>query len=509
MMANLDRCIKMDGKVEHQAVVFYDTFLGDHSGQRIVEKAKEYFKGVTFHVYGVRPGLATWPIPQNNAWQTAARFMESLRAAGGVDFKRVFSGWLWWEGDATPIKVGWLDTLADAYGKPGKVVFMGHIVETKGHMNGVAVYPFNISDFCTKALLTKNSPFDMVLSEEVGKSSIRPANHLIAHKLKRFGGDLPTEADLTKCSSTTVLYHGCTQGIKQIEGSIEAFPDEKPTLMQVLMAWRASKGKFSTRVILLPEYEFSIKTHRPTIWHVMERHKSDNEDAERRTLQAQVSWLDLYKGHELKPCHVWRYPRSSKQMNDPRALPFLKDVLAEGLTQCRKDTDIVLLTNDDTILHAQCPEAVLKLLATTDAIGSFRVNFNEGRVPPLTTVPVDICSTGKFDLGRDLFAFRASWLKTNWHLIPDFLLGEMEWDLVLSVLIRKLAGLVTTKVNISDVLPKVELPRGYVLHEMHVRSWVSDEFKQSPSKAWNQRLCLEWYSDNSFHCLISKPTVTQ
>lgn len=498
---NLDRILKMDGQVNHRAIVFYDTFFGDYSGQKIVEKARLCFDEVEFHVYNPRPGRSEWPTPQNYAWQVAARHIESLALPRG-------QGWLWWEGDATPIKAGWLDRIAEAYGRPGRQVFMGHIVEGTGHMNGVAVYPCNISDYCAKALLTKNSPFDMVLSEEVGKTSIKAANHLIAHKLKRFGGDEPTEIDLAKCPATAVLYHGCTQGIKQIEGTIEALPEDKPTLMQVLMAWRSSKGKFSTKTEVQQLYTFTITTPKPTVWHVMERHKTDNEDAERRTIQAEKSWVELYKTREMKPCHLWRYPRSSKQMNDMRGLPFLKDVLADGLTQCRKDTDIVLWTNDDTILHAQCVESVLKLLETTDAVNSFRVNFNKDEIPPLTMPPRDICSAGKFDLGRDLFAFRASWLKAHWHLIPDFLLGEMEFDLVLAVLIRKLAGLATTKVNINEVLPKVEMPRGYVLHEMHVRSWVSDDFKKSPSKIWNSKLALEFYSDNGAHCLISKPPTT-
>ncbi len=498
MTRNLDRCLKMDGKVNHRAIVFYDDFFGDYSGQKILEKARLYFDEVDFRVYHANPGPSHWPIPQNRAWQVAARHIESLGLPDG-------QGWLWWEADATPIKEGWLDSLAEAYGRPSRAVFMGHIVAGKGHMNGVAVYPCNISNYCTKPLLVKASPFDIVLSNEVDKSAIKPVNHLIAHKLKRFGGEEPTELDLAKVPSTVVLYHGCTQGIKQIEGSIEAFPEEKPTLMQVLMAWRASKGKFSTKTIIEPTYTFSITASKPTVWHVMERHKTSNQDAERRTIQAEASWMDLYKARELKPCHIWRYPRSSKDMNDSRALPFLKDVIAEGLTRCRKDTDIVLLTNDDTILHSLAIESVLNLMASTDAIASFRVNFVKGQVPPLTTPAKDVCASGKFDLGRDLFAFRASWLKSHWQSIPDFLLGEMEWDLVLAVLIRKLAGLATTKVNINEVLEKVELPRGYVLHETHARSWVADEFKKSPSKIWNSRLALEFYSDQGMHCLISKP----
>lgn len=505
---NLERCIQLDGKTEHHAVVCHDGDIPEKI-HGIIAKAEQYFASVSVFQYSRYRGKSEWPHPQNYAWQNVARFLESPTPTAAMNsaFLARFKSWLWWESDATPIRSKWLDILCAAHIK-SRCVFFGNIVEGRGHMNGVALYPFDISNYCTNAMIVKQYPFDVILSSECKKHGlIGRANDYIAHVMKRFGGDEPEQLNaqsLAGLPQTVVLYHGCTMGAGPMRHSLEAVPEDRPTLMQFLTARRCGNGKYSTPKSESKVYTFTISTERPTVWHVTERHKTNNPDAERRTLQAESSWVELYKRGEMKPCHVWRYPRSAKDMGDTRDLPYLKDVLCEGLTKCR-DNDIVLWTNDDTILHEQAIEACLKVLSKTDACGSFRVNFDKGKIPKTDGDISKIRAAGKFDLGRDLFAFRSSWLIRNWHSIPDFLLGEMEFDLVLAVLIRKLAGQATTKVNLHEPLPACEIERGYVLHEMHVRSWVTKEHEKSPAKAWNQKLCREWYSDHGYHALISKP----
>lgn len=496
---NLERCIQLDGKTEHHAVICHDGDIPDNI-QGIIAKAENYFAKVWVWQYSRYRGKSEWPNPQNYAWQNVARYLSGLKDG--------FKCWLWWEADATPLRARWLDILSAAYTK-SRSVFYGNIVEGRGHMNGVALYPFDVATYCTDALLTKAFPFDVVLSAECKKHGvIGRGNDYIAHVLKRYGGEEPEQLDtmaLSGLPSTVVLYHGCTMGLKPIVHSLDAVPGDRPSLMQVLTAWRCGNGKYSTAKNEPGLYTFAISTEKPTLWHVTERHKTNNPDAERRTLQAEASWVNLYIGKQMKPCHVWRYPRSSSAIGDSRDLPYLKDVLCEGLTKCR-EYDVVVWTNDDSILHQQTADACLRLLSKTDAIGSFRVNFEKGKIPKANEELPKIREAGKFDLGRDLFAFRASWLIRNWHAIPDFILGELEFDLVLAVLIRKLAGQATTKTNIHEPIPMCELERGFVLHEIHQRSWVTKEHEKSPAKAWNQKLCREWYSDHSYHSLISKPT---
>ncbi len=90
---------------------------------------------------------------------------------------------------------------------------MGHVVPKRGHMNGVAIYPFDMSRYAYKAMLTRGTPFDVALSSEAA-THIAPANALIAHVLKVQGGDAPfvlTDEVRKTLPSTAVLLHGyCT-----------------------------------------------------------------------------------------------------------------------------------------------------------------------------------------------------------------------------------------------------------------------------------------------------------
>lgn len=237
--------------------------------------------------------------------------------------------------------------------------------------------------------------------------------------------------------------------------------------------------------------------------HVLERHRQPDADSERRILNAFWSWTDLYK-QGVVPCHVWEYPRSSRSMGDPRGLPYLKDVLAEGLKLATAPDDILLLTNDDTVLHRKIIPALTSMLRSVDCCASFRINFEQDNMPETSTPVAKVRQWGENCLGRDLFAFRAEWLKLNWQSIPDFLLGEQEFDLVITTMIRMAAGVRTTKENFAVQQPKCEIDRGYVMHEIHERNWKNERFAQSPAKIHNNRLYIEFCADNGFETLIGE-----
>ena len=210
------------------------------------------------------------------------------------------------------------------------------------------------------------------------------------------------------------------------------------------------------------------------------------------------------------PAHVWHYPRSSSDIGDKRGLPYMKDILLAGLNTGGKD-DIVLWTNDDTILHSHIPDIVSDSVLKYGAIASFRVNFDQGKIPPLTIPYQEIYQlalsgqkvSDNNDLGRDVFGFRKDWLRKHWYEIPDMFLGELEFDLVISYLIRKHHGVVTTKKNMASVMPGCEIPRGYVLHERHARGWTDPRYEKSPPKLHNRNLATAFYADNKMHDFIT------
>jgi hypothetical protein len=466
----------------------------------IVELAKPFFARVATFIYDPWKGRSSWPAPQNHAWQETARHIASLKQP---------VSWLWWEADATPLRAGWLQALHEAHQASGKP-FSGHVVSTMGHMNGVAIYPHRVSRYSTRALLHKEPhPFDRVLSLDI-KGAINPLNSLISHYLKdnHVGIHFTSHDEVAMAiGPDAVLFHGCDDG-----SLIDVLMHKRgpvARLLQSLTKWKYGKGRFSARSALQRLVTFHIPKPLPQVVHCLERHKQSSKDAERRVSQAFDSWLTLYKTGDVLPCHVWHYPRNSDQLGDSRSLPYLKDVLLEGLNACPED-GLVMWTNDDTILHPELPALLAEEVARKGAVSSLRINFDRGSIPALSLPPAEIHKLsaaldppGDIDLGRDLFCFRKDWLRLHWHEIPDFLLGEFEFDLCLAFLIRKHAGIRTTKANWEAIIPACEIPRGYVIHERHERVWTSRTAAASPAKAHNRRLSLEFYSDNELHALIS------
>lgn len=238
--------------------------------------------------------------------------------------------------------------------------------------------------------------------------------------------------------------------------------------------------------------------------HVVERHQQRDLDSERRVNNAVASWTHHYS-NGMKSCHVWDYARSADQtLGDPRHLPYLKDVLAEGLKISTNPDDIILLTNDDTVLHHHIVTAMTRMLKNVDALSSFRMNFKREHMPALDTPTAKIRQWGEACFGRDLFAFRAEWLRKNWEAIPDMVAGEYEWDLVFAAIIRLAAGIVITKDNFGIQEPVCELDRGYLCHEIHERHWMNSAFETSPAKIHNNRLATEFFADNNLEELIGR-----
>lgn len=235
-----------------------------------------------------------------------------------------------------------------------------------------------------------------------------------------------------------------------------------------------------------------------TVIHAVERHKIKDADNRRRILNAFNSWVSIYKGcKQVKPLHIWewQYRRNSIALGDKRAMPYLKDILKSAMDVAKDRKAIVMLTNDDSILHPELPSVIDKLIDRKPAFSSFRVNF-EVESPPDFSLPLkQLIKPSDGDIGRDLFVFTVDWLFQNWNNIPDFLLGELEWDLVLAMIIRKSYGLQCSGKTIGKVEPMCELPMGYVWHERHDRPWTKAGF-YDPSKQHNWKSASDWCAKN-------------
>lgn len=124
----------------------------------------------------------------------------------------------------------------------------------------------------------------------------------------------------------------------------------------------------------------------------------------------------------------------------------------------------------------------------------------------MSWTPREWAKQGQYDFGRDLFAFRVSWLKRQWDCIPDFIVGEWEWDLVMALMIRMENGVpITTKHDLYTFYPDSEIPIGYVFHELHIRPWISTHYHDCPSKRHNLDLANQWYQEHNLESFQIHP----
>lgn len=137
----------------------------------ITNEAELLFEKVHKFTYPALPHNP-WPIPQNEAFQNTVRFLEAFSKCP----------FLWYESDAVALKPQWLDLIYEQYMK-GKKPFMGHIVQgvlPSGHMNGVGVYPWQITWFSTEALMCRTTAWDVAMSPKTIPHT-QNANNLFQH----------------------------------------------------------------------------------------------------------------------------------------------------------------------------------------------------------------------------------------------------------------------------------------------------------------------------------------
>lgn len=228
----------------------------------------------------------------------------------------------------------------------------------------------------------------------------------------------------------------------------------------------------------------------PKLIHCVERHPHTSNEARIRTLTAIKSWEYLYNTGQMVPMHYSRYRRDSSEVGDDRKLPFWKDVIAYGLTAANTQ-DIIVFTNDDTILHPQVAVAVRRALQTTSAVSSHRCEYMLNQ-PPNLNPNAPLFRESSKTIGRDLFAFRVPWLVEHWHEIPDFIIGAPAWDIIMAMLIRHTQG--ATQINLGKYQQcwECELPIGFVGHIWHEPVWNQQSIQQtSKANAHNNLLARQ------------------
>lgn len=220
--------------------------------------------------------------------------------------------------------------------------------------------------------------------------------------------------------------------------------------------------------------------------HAVEIH-NPNHGQVKRVFQARDSWQKLYE-LGVVPYHYnfTDYARDAAvTLNDPRHLPYLKDVLHFAMLQA-DDGDVICFTNSDVALHPALVPLLQFHVPVFDCCSAQRLDFVSMELSSGT-------ATGEKHIGRDLFAFTKRWLVEKWSEIPDFILGCSEWDLCLAGMIRRHHGISLVKYLTSEVIHPAEIPTGYVTHVKHNAEWMHPTYVDTaPAQVHNKRLFREW-----------------
>jgi hypothetical protein len=528
----LEWVIELGGCRENDCLLVRDVKAEGKPSAEIDRLARHAFASVRTTTKTFTLADESWPIGPNAMFETAIRHI--------AEAPRAF---LWIEPDVVPTRPGWLKDIERSYARAGKP-FMGQIVKTDGMngvppemMSGVAVYPGTASRVLLKYLQgPKRVAWDVAAAKEllplckhtsliyniwgtklhcprfvpdgakpegpyVFHRNIIPAPTALFHRCKDTSLIEILRAERNNGGRSLMVSAPASNGAS---APLSSFSEEM-TIPQIVMVLKARKKAGGGGGAAHPRIELLDESPPVKLIHCCERHPQRKPQDEARVLTAFKSWERIYKAGRMTPCHVWdmNFPRHAGEIGDPRPLPYLKDILIEGMTKARSLDDIIVLTNDDTVLHPGVCDALLEKLKTVPACGSFRVNFEKVLDSHFEAKPAALAKLGKHDLGRDLFAFRKSWLRKRWSELPDFFLGELEWDLVLATMVRRDAGVATTRANRDQREPKCEIDKGLVLHEMHQRAWVSDAHREGPAKIHNRTLAVNWYAGAGVPSLIS------
>jgi len=202
--------------------------------------------------------------------------------------------------------------------------------------------------------------------------------------------------------------------------------------------------------------------------HVVHMHgKTD------RHYRAQSTWpLAWSESTVTNLCSGWG--RTAREIKDPRALPYLSDIFKSALELAQSEDDCVVWINDDVELKPGSLEELRKHVLIWDAVSMRRLE------PGVEDV----------HMGRELFAFRAGWLRLHLPKIPDYFIGTEAFDLGVAAYIRQTRGIASTFRNFSTDFFPCELPAGMALHEPHESSWAS--MMTSPANVHNRKLFRDW-----------------
>ena len=226
------------------------------------------------------------------------------------------------------------------------------------------------------------------------------------------------------------------------------------------------------RLKLLPIYKAArayFIASLPRIIHAVNRYCPSDAATQRRVLAASASWDIAYHYEFIVPRHQWAWQRDATSIGEKVGTPFLHDLLSRALRDATTPSDLIVLTNDDTLINQYFWFAALDWLRDKGAGCSFRRNIGAATEFNGWLYPAN--PAGAAHCGRDAFFFTQDWLRAHLPDIPDYIVGFCDWDSTLAMLIRLSNGHKSKASEFSVEHPSGELPTRFIYHVDHPANW--------------------------------------
>lgn len=212
------------------------------------------------------------------------------------------------------------------------------------------------------------------------------------------------------------------------------------------------------------------------IRHITQLYNALNQRENQRLSRAAATWPNPYFGIKW----LDSFSRDSSFISDnEKIVPFVKDVVNQGI-QDLTDDDWVVFTNSDTSFVKETGQLIKQLVDAGPEVPSYYSHrYDLFRVPKKQLDLSQAKGLGqKIHEGADLFLFKVSWWQSVKDKIPDLLMGFEGWDWVFKYYAR-------------CPMPTI------VYHESHGRPYWQAHRLESKLNLYNRLLCKQWLQEQT------------
>lgn len=214
-----------------------------------------------------------------------------------------------------------------------------------------------------------------------------------------------------------------------------------------------------------------------------------DDDERRRFQSAYETWQWHFRHGQMMefPVRQEDLRRSSADIQDPRPVPYVKDLFDHGCNFAMPE-DIVVYVNRDIGLTTLAPERIIESVRRNNgATVAFRRNVS----PPHRHYKT--LRNFRPDGGFDLMAFTPAWWAKNRSKMPDMFIGREAWDTCFRRLVEEHVKGSLVSGSRGDFWNEPCYLDDVIWHEAHQSYWIRER-KTNPSQLHNRKLALEFFS---------------